>query len=349
VQQGFPFLPAGCYMHLDKKASEIVQRSLREAIPTRWPARVEELRVIHAGYPDVTLSKYLMESGLDLHDVYDGSRGWSDLCQAAGVPIQPAGAHETALRRALGRLLHVDDDERIATYRRLLDMPNPVDAVGVSERERRLIRMLVAALGDQVLTKDDSLQDAISLVWSHPQVRAELGQLLIELDGRVDHLHGDLDRHPDVPLQVHARYTRIEILAAFGIGADAKVSPWQTGVYEARSADCELLAFTLDKSTGSFSPTTRYRDYAISRTLIHWESQSTTRAEGDTGRRYQNHAQDGRSIMLFARLSADDRAFWFLGPATYRGHVGEKPMAITWELHTPLPGDLYQSFAAAVA
>ncbi|MFZ0834777.1 MAG: DEAD/DEAH box helicase family protein, partial [Mycobacterium sp.] len=84
VQQGFPFLPAGCYMQLDEKASEIVLRSLREAIPTRWPARVEELRVVHAAYPDVTLSKYLEESGLDLPDVYDGSRGWSDLCEAAG-------------------------------------------------------------------------------------------------------------------------------------------------------------------------------------------------------------------------------------------------------------------------
>jgi hypothetical protein len=61
-----------------------------------------------------------------------------------------------------------------------------------------------------------------------------------------------------------------------------------------------------------------------------------------------NHERIGRSIMLFTRLRADDRAFWFLGPASYRGHVGEKPMAITWELATPLPGDLYQSFAAAV-
>lgn len=46
---------------------------------------------------------------------------------------------------------------------------------------------------------------------------------------------------------------------------------------------------------------------------------------------------------------ADDRAFWFLGPATYRGHVGERPMAITWELTHPLSGDLYTAFAAAVA
>ncbi|MEY2433369.1 MAG: hypothetical protein QOC92_3094 [Acidimicrobiaceae bacterium] len=349
VQQGFPFLPAGCYMHLDEKASEIVQRSLREAIPTRWPARVEELRVIHTEHPDVTLSKYLNESGLDLPDVYDGSRGWSDLCEAAGVPVEPAGEHETALRRALGRLLHVDDDERIAAYRRLLETSKPVEVESMSERERRLVRMLVASVGDQVFTKDDSLQDAVNLLGAHPQVCTELAQLLIELDERVDHLHGDLERHPGVPLQVHARYSRIEILAALGIGAKAKVAAWQTGVYEAKFENAELLAFTLDKSTGAFSPTTRYRDYAVSRALIHWESQSVTRADSDTGLRYRNHQQDGRSIMLFTRLRADDRAFWFLGPAIYRGHLGEKPMAITWELHTPLPGDLYQSFAAAVA
>ncbi|WP_216638304.1 DEAD/DEAH box helicase family protein [Mycobacterium asiaticum] len=47
VQQGFPFLPAGCYMHLDAKASEVVLRSLRQAIPSRWPSRVTELRVVH--------------------------------------------------------------------------------------------------------------------------------------------------------------------------------------------------------------------------------------------------------------------------------------------------------------
>ncbi|MEZ0339871.1 DUF3427 domain-containing protein [Mycobacterium sp. pV006] len=349
VQQGFPFLPAGCYMQLDAKASEIVLRSLREAIPTRWPARVEELRVIHAEYPDVTLSTYLVESGLDLPDVYDGSRGWSDLCEAAGVPTERAGEHEKPLRKALGRLLHIDDDERIATYRALLESPTPVDVSGLPERQRRLIRMLVASLGDQVLTREMSLQDAVNLLWAHPQVRVELSQLLRELDNRIDHLHGALDNHPEVPLQVHARYSRLEILAAFGIGDGAKVAPWQTGVYEARDSIAELLAFTLDKSSGAFSPTTRYRDYAISPTLIHWESQSITRADSDTGLRYRQHERDGRSIMLFCRLRADDRAFWFLGPATYRGHVGEKPMAITWELDTPLSGDLYQSFAAAVA
>lgn len=349
VQQGFPFLPAGCYMQLDQKASEIVMRSLREAIPTRWPARVEELRVIHNAYPDVTLSKYLEESGLDLSDVYDGKRGWSDLCEAAQVPIAPAGVHEKPLRKALARLLHIDDDERIDTYRKLLKSPCCPDVLAMSERERRLVRMLTAALGDQVLTKGHTQQDGVDLVWAHPQVRAELVQLLDELCDRVDHLHGPLECHPDVPLQVHARYTRIEILAAFGVGEGAAIPPWREGVYNAKGASADLLAFTLDKSSGAFSPTTRYRDYAINPRLIHWESQSTTRADSDTGLRYRNHERSGRSIMLFTRLLADDRAFWFLGPARYRGHEGEKPMAITWELDTPLPGDLFQSFAAAVA
>ncbi|WP_081282487.1 DUF3427 domain-containing protein, partial [Mycobacterium asiaticum] len=349
VRQGFPFLPAGCYMHLDAKASEIVLRSLRDAIPSRWPSRVAELRVVHKKYPEVTLSQYLEESGLDLPDVYDGTRCWSDLCAAAGVPIAAPGEHETPLRKAIGRLLHIDDDERIATYRRLLEAPSPVTVSTLPERERRLVRMLVASLCDQVLTTEHSLQDAVDLVWSHPQICAELAELLVELDERVDHLHGVLDQHPDVPLQVHARYSRIEILSAFGIGDRAKAAPWREGVYEAKDGNADLLAFTLDKSSGSFSPTTRYRDYAISPSLIHWESQSMTRADSETGLRYRNHMRTGRSIMLFTRLRATDRAFWFLGPGTYRGHVGEKPMAITWELETPLSGDLYQSFAAAVA
>ena len=65
------------------------------------------------------------------------------------------------------------------------------------------------------------------------------------------------------------------------------MAPWQTGVYWAPNARADLFAFTLDKTTGQFSPTTRYRDYAISPELIHWESQSVTRADSDTGRRYQ--------------------------------------------------------------
>ncbi len=209
--------------------------------------------------------------------------------------------------------------------------------------------MLVASLTSTVQEVPPTLDAAAAFVWKHRQVRAELVALLGVLGSRVDHLQARLQDSPDIPLNVHARYTRLEILAAFGVGTGPKLRSWREGVLWAKDAKADVLAFTLDKTAGGFSPTTRYRDFAISRDLIHWESQSTTSANSETGRRYQTHAARGTSIMLFARENTDERAFWFLGPATYVKHQSELPMAVTWRLRYPLPGDLFAKFAAAVA
>lgn len=347
MTSGFPFLPAGCHMELDKVASDIVLRSIREAIPSTWPAKVEELRSLHRDRGSVALGEYLAESGLDVSDIYAGNRGWSDLREAAGLAVYAPGPHEVALRRGIGRMQHIEDAQRVSGYRALLRSPDAPDAGQVSEAEKRLIRMLVSNLASSAIGKNDSLQEAIDMVWSHPQVISELTEVLEIAAGTASHLHRAA--LPGVPLQIHGRYTRIEILAALGEGSGAKTPQWREGVYDAKAVRADVLAFTLDKTSGDFSPTTRYRDYAISRELIHWESQSGTRAESPTGRRYQNHVAMRRSVLLFARTRADDRAFWFLGPAAYARHEGERPMAVTWKLHTPLPGDLFAAFAAAVA
>ena len=349
ITAGFPFLPAGCHLELDAVAAEIVVRNIRESVPSRWTAKLEELRALTRAHGEVGLARFLGETGLEIGDVYDGGRSWSELQSEAGVALRAPGPEETVLRRACGRLLHVDDLERINGYRTLLSHDVPPQLPALAERERRLFRMLVAALADKAVTKMTSLEAACALLWAHPQIRREVIEILNVLKERVTHLHAPLRRHPDVPLQVHARYSRLEILAAFGIGEGAKVAPWQTGVYWAERARADLLAFTLDKTSGQFSPTTRYRDYAISRDLVHWESQSVTRADTDTGRRYQTHAHSGSSVQLFARLRSDDRAFWFLGPAKYVKHESELPMAVTWRLEHSLPGDLFATFAAAVA
>jgi hypothetical protein len=217
----------------------------------------------------------------------------------------------------------------------------------MSGTNRRLLRMLTASLASQLLDKDTSEADAANLVWSHPQVRAELKEFLHVLRDAPDHLQEQA--LPEVPLQVHGRYTRIEIMAAIGEGSHARTPPWREGVYDAKGIGADILAVTLDKTSGDFSPTTRYRDYAISRELFHWESQSLTTENSRTGRRYQEHVAMGRSILLFARPRVTDRAFWFLGTAEYVSHEGERPMAVTWRLKTPLSGDLYARFAAAIA
>jgi superfamily II DNA or RNA helicase/HKD family nuclease len=349
VEAGFPFLPAGCHMELDRVAADIVLESIKNAVPSRWTEKVETLRFLTANGALCTLGRFLDETGLELEDVYTGNKSWSDLSAEAGVAAQQDGPHEHILRRACGRLLHVDDLVRIRTYERLVETPRVPDPAQMPEREQRLLRMLVGSLVAGAATRDTSLHEGASLLWKHPQVLAELLELLGVLAARIEHVSTPLSTHADVPLQIHARYTRVEILAAFGVGKGARVAPWQTGVYWAPDAGADLFAFTLDKTTGQFSPTTRYRDYAISPDLVHWESQSVTRADSETGRRYQHHLETGSSVMLFARRRSDERAFYFLGPAVYVKHESELPMAITWRLQHSLPGDLFAAFAAAVA
>lgn len=48
----------------------------------------------------------------------------------------------------------------------------------------------------------------------------------------------------------------------------------------------DLLFVNLNKTEKDFSPTTMYEDYAISETLFHWQSQSTTSSDSPTGQRY---------------------------------------------------------------
>ncbi len=162
----------------------------------------------------------------------------------------------------------------------------------MTDRERRFARMLIASL--TTLKPSASLTEGLAQLWEHPQVRSELLELLDLLPDRVEHVHADLSI-ANVPLAVHARYTRTEILAAFDIGSGVKPGTWQSGVWWDEKSRSDLFAFTLDKSAGSFSPTTRYRDYAISPELIHWESQSVTSLDSETGRRYISQANRERT------------------------------------------------------
>jgi superfamily II DNA or RNA helicase len=343
VEEGFPFLPAGCSMELDPVAQEIVLSSIRNAIPSRWRDKCDELRSLG----DVSLATYLKETGLELEDIYANGHTWTEMRRVAGKPTAPAGPDETGLLKAVGRLIHIDDDERIAAYRSFVTAAQQPDPTILDARSRRLLRMLVGSL--TTLPIAAPMEQAVDQLWAHPQVRLELDELLGVLPNRVDHLPQPLDLDSAIPLRPHARYTRREILAAFDVGEGARPRDWQEGVLHAREEDVDLFAFTLDKSGGGFSPTTRYRDYAISRELIHWESQSTTSVESRTGQRYINHEALGSSVVLFARLRTDDRAYWCLGTARYQSHQNERPIAFVWKLDHPLPPDLYMSFAAAVA
>ncbi|MBT6147903.1 MAG: DUF3427 domain-containing protein [Gemmatimonadetes bacterium] len=191
-------------------------------------------------------------------------------------------------------------------------------------------------------------------MWAHPELIAEWCSVLEVLDDRIVHLQQSLPMLDAVPLQVHAHYSRDEVLAAFGISTLMAPQPLQAGVYWHEQTKTDLLFVTLQKTEKDFSPTTRYKDYAISEQLFHWESQSATSRVSETGQRYLAHRARGSRVLLFVRTSKTDGMgrtlpYFCAGFANYVSHESERPIAITWELDSPLPGDRFVEYRAAVA
>ncbi len=158
----------------------------------------------------------------------------------------------------------------------------------------------------------------------------------------------------DVPLEVHASYSREEILAALGFASQRRTpSTMREGVAWCEAVNADAFLITLKKSDRDYSPTTMYRDFALSPELFHWESQSTTSSASPTGQRYIHHRERRSHVLLFVREAKTNALgtspYVFLGPADYVSHEGERPMAITWRLHRPMPTEVYQASTVAVA
>lgn len=352
IEGGFPYLPAGCQLDLDPVASEIVLRNIREALPIRWRERVSELRSLG----DVPLSSFLHETGLELDDIYRGNRTWTELRRAAGVgeDVGTAVDGDDRVGRGIPRLLHIDDQDRIDTYRLLLDSDRPPRAADLGERTRRQLEGLLLTVFNVKKGTFASLDEAAAELWEHDDLRCELLELLPMLEDQIVHLHQPLGVLYPVPLQVHARYSREEVLAAFGASSVMAPLPLQAGVYWHEATYTDLLFVTLQKTEKDYSPTTRYLDYAISDRLFHWETQAVTSAASPTGQRYVNHEVRESRVSLFIRGTKRDSngrtvPYFCAGTASYVEHRSERPMQITWRLHHALPGDIFAAYRAAVA
>ncbi len=346
IERGFPFLPSGCQIVLDKQAQEAVLENIRAQITNRWPQMVAELRSY--GGPD--LAPFLRESGIELSDILRrGQRSWTAMRRAAGLPTRQGSRFEDKLLKRVRAFTHVDDRARAVTYRRLL-ADNAMPYSRFSPLEQSFARMLFFSLwpdgggfdsyeaGFAALREESAVRDelaaVVDLAFDETRHRA------LELTGPLSHL----------PLRVHARYQREEVLAALGYAShDRRPNSFREGVLYEPSQEIDAFFVTLKKSEAEYSPTTMYQDYPVSPTLFHWESQSTTSVGSKTGRRYLTGSS---TVLLFVREQKQDEfgtaPYLFLGPATYVSHDGDRPIAITWRLQHAMPADFYSS-ASVVA
>lgn len=342
IEHDFPYLPSGCAIHLDRVAAEIVLDNLRSALGARRETLIRELRALG----DPSLAEFLRETGRTLDEIYRGNRpGWMALRREAGLAAPPHIDGDDALVRAIGRMGHIGDDERLRSYTAWLGADSPPNVETLSPRETRLLTMLHFDLWTRKETST-SARDAFARLWGHSGVRQELVEVLDVLADSTETLPLE-DRTTQEPLAVHAYYTRDEVLSALGVATVERPPTMREGVLWAPDPGADVFFITLQKTESRFSPTTMYRDYAISPKLFHWESQSTTSVSSPTGQRYIHHRARGSRVLLFAREVSDQRAFLYLGPARYVRHVGDRPIAITWQLEHEIPAAFFLQARAA--
>jgi hypothetical protein len=154
LAQGFPFLPPGCRLVLDRVSSERVLSSLRQCLPSRRTQLLQELRSLAAEGvigPASGLAHWLEALAMEPADFY-GIRGagFTALRRQLGW-LQDADAlphpEEERLSRALAAgLLHLDDPDRLRATADSLAASAPPDPKALSDRERRQWLMLTAQL-----------------------------------------------------------------------------------------------------------------------------------------------------------------------------------------------------------
>jgi hypothetical protein len=345
IERGFPFLPSGCQIVMDRQAQSLVLENIKSQIANRWQQMVAELR----SYGDQDLGTFLDESGIELSDILRrGSHSWTRLRRDAGLPTPPGSVLEDRLLKRIRAFAHVDDRDRATAYARLLaeDHRHYDD---LSPVEQRHAQMLFFSLWPDA-GGHASFDEGMAALRRERATRAELKSVVdLSFDAARHHalpLTGDLG---DVPLRVHARYQREEVLAALGYASlKRRPNSFREGVLYVPELSVDAFFVTLTKSEAEYSPTTLYRDYPISPTLFHWESQSTTSVTSATGQRYLTGSS---TVLLFVREKKADEfgtaPYLFLGPASYVNHMGDRPIAITWQLEVAMPTDFFASASVA--
>jgi superfamily II DNA or RNA helicase/HKD family nuclease len=345
VEDHFPLMPPGCAVRLDEISQKIVLENLRTAIKSARKGVVDDLR----GLPAATrLPEFLAQSRYDIRDVYAKPPQGTTFTQArreAGHLRGMPPAAEVAYGKILGRMLHIDDEERWAHWRGWLTGDLPVTSVDAGTRQERLLWMLFGALGQRKRPLSE-IPAVLAELSGAAALRDELIDLLDVLRERVRLESRPLEPLGRLPIHSHATYGRYEVLPAFGLERGGTIRESREGVLWVVDHQTDLFFITLNKDDEDYSATTRYRDYPISPNLFHWESQSQTSTASATGQRYINHERRGSKVVLFVREANDDERgesspFTCLGFARHVSHKSDRPMQIVWELERPMPADIY--------
>lgn len=268
-------------------------------------------------------------------------RSWSEWKSTAGKQPEPTDPDIDSLRKALPRIALRSDPELLQPF---LNSETP-QAVADEQKAVALHYLRWGKTGSRLGM--NSISESAARWQANPSILADAAEIA---QWRLQHPTTPI-RAIQLPfpcsLKLHAEYGSAEIKAALGLTTFDKQGPTGQGVIHATAHKCYIHLVTFHKDERVFSPTTRYRDYPISDTQLHWESQSTTSQASGTGQNYLHFKERGYTLLFFARLerqiNGETAPFVYLGPARHLlSAEGERPIRMIWELEHPMPAALLE-------
>ena len=370
-----PELPAGCHFHLDELTQKQVLKKIHESLRMNKNALIDTVKNYlenmqqNSAEPYIrpTIIDFINHYGLGLPQIYGRSSKvtlpgvtkpvattWTSLQAASGlypdlvVPFQDNISLE--VNRRIKALRHVNDSFRINAYLELLNT-NILEQDMTDEQRRHAWMLLFSIWPDAKWvgsTERFSLDEGLATLRKNGGILQELESIwqrnaILDTNSTLPLFEGE-----DIPLRTHAYYSREELFAGLaGQGASFGVpTGFREGVRTFNSSNTTALVVNLEKSEKHFSPTTMYKDYAISTDEFAWDSQNTTTPESSLGQLFQHHEELGHRIVLFVRRNNKDaigtRPYMCLGTVKYISHEGSKPMHIRWSLDRPMPASMFQ-------
>jgi len=343
VEDQFPVLPSGCAIELDKVSQSIVLQNIKESVAASRPKIVSYYNSVER--PN-SLIEFLSKTELTLEDLYRNDFYFTQLKRDSGLIKFEQTDEEKQFGRSIMRSIHLDSIERLKWSESFFSSSNVPKSSMLNIKETTFLQMWAANFGENdEITQLDKL---LSRFWKYPEIVREYHDLVRYLLDEISHFTKAWENDFDIPLELHSRYSRDEILASFSDIRKGKLYQPREGVYYHKETKCNLLFVTLNKSEKDYSPSTMYRDYAISESLFHWQTQSNTKPSTKKGQRHIQHKEKGITPLLFIRNHKKDERrqtepYFFVGPVELQKWEGSQPMDIVWKVKEPLTADIYRA------
>ena len=350
IESDFPHLPLGCSIVLEKKAKEVILSNIKNATTYNKNMLINKIQSFkYQTTLPLTLRNFIKVYNIPLQKIYN-SYTWSKLKRFAGELKDYNELNEKRILSVIkNKWLSISSYSYFSFILKLANSSFVIKLSELSEEEKTMCLMLHYDVWGEAKA-NSSLQNSIRKIGENSILTSEIIELIEVLIDKIDFLESKINLLYSQPLRLHSRYTREQILVAFGLSSYEKKSSNREGVAENKKLNTELLFIDLVKSENDFSPTTLYNDYAISETIFHWQSQNATTSKKGKGLSYINHLKMNKKILLFVREQKKDKygntmGYVFIGEGKMISYEGNKPMDIKWRLSEPMPNYLWNASA----